>query len=262
MHSCWEAPDPDRHSAPTSALNPCQSVALYFLWKGDKLFPFAVRWSSYSGPNHAAALWISLGACNCAAGTCTSGAVKSRWRHPLWQPVRWDKDKCCASTSLFLSFSSNIEAEATAGMGVVLAGSPKAALFSGHTWLLCFSVHVLRFLDRCIHGNRTMNGPFKASSTTASNTRQSASARLFYTTCVCVKQPLMSQRVNDMSSCQHSTLHSTSSTETVLWHPVFNTLKSKCLCIHIHVQIHILINILYEFTNIQSVSLETLNNGR
>lgn len=106
-----------------------------------------------------------------------------------------------------------------------LQGAQRLLFFSGHTWLLCFSVHVLRFLDRCIHGNRTMNGPLKTSSTTDFNTSQLAHG--YFTLPVLWKQPLMSQRVKEMSSCQHWTPHSVISTEAVLWHPFFNTLKLK-----------------------------------
>lgn len=31
--------------------------------------------------------------------------IKSQWGQPVWQPIRWDKGKCCTSTDLFLLLS-------------------------------------------------------------------------------------------------------------------------------------------------------------
>lgn len=60
---------------------------------------------------------------------------------------------------------------------------PKGCYFSEHTWLLCFSVHVLHFLNRCIHGNCSMNGSLKAGFTTALNTNQQTHEQLYFITC-------------------------------------------------------------------------------
>lgn len=96
---------------------------------------------------------------------------------------------------------SNVEPEFSAGLRVILAGSPKAAIFSGHTWLLCFTIHVLRFLNRCIHGNRTMNGSLKAASTTASHTNQQTHSYFHY---LRVKQP---QNLSMAPFDVHSSIH-------------------------------------------------------
>lgn len=138
------------------------------------------------------------------------------------QPMRGDEDEHCASTSLISPLVQHRD-QGFSRPVCHLRREPK-----GHTWLLCFGVHVLRFLDRCIHGNSTMNGPFRKTSTPASNTSQQTHS-WFILHHLCVKKPLMSQRLNENSSCHHSTQHYVILTQTVN-HSLISWSLCCCAC--------------------------------
>lgn len=125
---------------------------VYSIWKGHSylfvsMIPFATHISS---PSLAALLWTSLD----SSLSCRRSGT-----------LRWDKGKCCRPTSAALHFARSLRLiSASVGLCDILAESPKATLLSGHTWLLCYSVRVLCFLDLWIHGNGSMNGPFRTAS--------------------------------------------------------------------------------------------------